>query len=98
MRDLKEEFNNYEANNPHVYEEFEKNALELAMAGVKKTSAWLIVNKMRWDSMLSVNTDLEYSIPNDYIGIFSRRFMKMHPEYNGFFTVKSSKYNLDELV
>jgi len=97
MESLEEKFRSYEQKNPHVYEEFEKNTLELAKAGVRKTSAWLVINKMRWDSMLRVDTQ-DYKIPNDFISIYARRFMKKYPHYDGIFTVKSSKYNLDDLV
>lgn len=98
MKNLKDAFTKYEEKNPHVYEAFKKNALELAKAGVRKTSAWLIINKMRWDSMVSVNTELDYKIPNDFIGIYARRFMSEHPEYGSLFSVKSTKQNLQDLV
>jgi len=97
MESIEEKFRAYEEKNPHVYEEFKRNTLELAKAGVKKTSAWLVINKMRWDSMLSVES-FDYKIPNDFIGVYARRFMKQYPQYDGIFTIKSSKHNLDDLV
>jgi hypothetical protein len=98
MKNIEKAFKVYEEKNPHVYEEFEKNTLELVKAGISKTSAWLVVNKMRWDSMLRVDSTLDYKIPNDFIGVYSRRFMKNNPEYGCVFTVKATKADLESLV
>ena len=97
-KQLEQKFKEYDSKNPHVYNTFESFTLQLAKAGVRKTSAWLVVNRMRWESLIDVETDLEYKIPNDFIGIFARRFMKRNPKYSDMFRVKSTKYDLDSLV
>lgn len=70
---------------PHVYQLFEKFALELA-SQKSKSSAWLVANRMRWEAEFS--TEEQYKITNDYIGLYARMFMDRHPQYDNFFTVK----------
>lgn len=88
-------FETFDANNPHIYKAFERYTLELIQSGHKNSSAWLVVNRMRWDSAIKTDTNLDYKIPNDFIGIYARRFHKDHPNHAGFFRVKKTKYDLD---
>lgn len=88
-------FEEFDVNNPHIYEAFEKYTLELIGSGHKHSSAWLVVNRMRWDSAIKTESNLDYKIPNDFIGIYARRFHKQHPKHADFFKVKKTKYDLD---
>ena len=88
-------FETFDNNNPHIYQAFEKYTLDLIKSGHKHSSAWLVINRMRWDSAIKTTTDLDYKIPNDFIGIYARRFHKRHPNHGEFFKVKKTKYDLD---
>ncbi len=93
-----ESFEGFDANNPHIYEAFKKYTLDLIKSGHNHSSAWLVVNRMRWDSAIKTVSDLDYKIPNDFIGVYARRFHKHYPEHEGFFKVKKTKHNLDAYV
>lgn len=76
--------------NPEFYELFEKFTLEAIDKGHTRLSAWLIVNRIRWETMIVTKGD-DYKVSNDYIAYFSRLFMHYHPEYDGFFKTKELK-------
>jgi len=91
---LKQEFFDFHKVNPNVYAVFERFSLEAAESGIKKTSAWLIVNRIRWEVEIKTYGD-EYKIQNGYIQYYARLFMKNHPQYFGFFDTKKIKGDLD---
>ncbi len=76
--------------NPHVWEEFQDHAYELINSGVTKSSAWLIINKMRWDHAIKTNTD-DFKISNDFIAYYTRLFLALNPKHHDFFTIKPMK-------
>jgi len=73
--------------NPHIYRLFEEFAMRAIRYGTKKLSAWLVVNRIRWEVSVETQGD-DFKIPNDYIALYSRFFMKLHPEHEGFFTTR----------
>tara|TARA_B100000212_G_scaffold151870_2_gene114348 strand:+ start:3736 stop:4038 length:303 start_codon:yes stop_codon:yes gene_type:complete len=76
--------------NPHVYDMFERFTFDLIRAGVEQSSAWLIVNRMRWETALKTKGE-KFRISNDYIALYARFFMIQNPEYQGFFKTKELK-------
>ena len=87
---MKEKWWKFHKENPHVYEMFERFALELIRRGVKHTSHWLLLNRMRWQTAIDTRGD-EFKIRNDFIAYYARLFIAYHPEHEGFFTLKKLK-------
>lgn len=88
--ELLAKFKVFHKNNPHVFQAFGKYAFEMKRSGRKKSSAWLIINRCRWDA--DIRTDGEpFKISNDYIGLYSRLMIYQFPEFIGFFTLKTMK-------
>ena len=77
--------------NPHVYELFTKFTMQAINRGHRKLSAWLIINRIRWETSIETNGD-DFKISNDFIAYYSRLFMHDYPQYQGFFRTKSLKY------
>ena len=77
--------------NPHVYELFERFTMQAINRGHNRLSAWLIVNRIRWETIIET-TGEDFKISNNYIAYYSRLFMAMNPEYAGFFRTKALKY------
>lgn len=73
--------------NPHVYELFKRFTYEAIAKGHDRLSAWLIVNRIRWETMVETRGD-DFKISNDFIAYYARLFMHEHPEYDGFFRTK----------
>tara|TARA_E500000318_G_C3532556_1_gene201212 strand:+ start:666 stop:977 length:312 start_codon:yes stop_codon:yes gene_type:complete len=88
--DLKTKWWTWHKENPEFYELFKKFTFQAIRKGHRKLSAWLIVNRIRWEAMI-VTTGNEYKISNDFIALYARLFMHEHPDYKGFFKTKTMK-------
>lgn len=76
--------------NPSVYEYFERFTFEAIEKGHRKLSAWLIVNRIRWETTV-VTSGGDFKISNDFIAYYARLFMHNHPEHRGFFRTRPMK-------
>lgn len=76
--------------NPHVYELFKRFTMQAIDRGHRNLSAWLIVNRVRWETSIETKGD-DFKINNDYIAFYARLFMHDFPQYKGFFRVRSLK-------
>ena len=84
---LIERFQRWDENNPEVYELFKRFTFEAIAAGRKKSSAWLIVNRIRWETSV-VTKGEDFKISNDFIALYSRKFMNDFTNHAGFFVTK----------
>jgi len=73
--------------NPHVWEMFCKLADKVRATGAKKTGAWLIIGRMRWDHFFETE-GAEFKLPNDHIAFYARAYMASKPERSGLFKIK----------
>lgn len=62
--------------NPHQYELFNRFAWELLNRGYKTLSAYLIFERMRWET--AVTSDEEFKVNNNYRPYFARKWMDDH--------------------
>lgn len=76
--------------NPEFYELFSRFTREAISKGHTKLSAWLIVNRIRWETSIVTKGD-DYKISNDFIALYSRLFMAENPQYAGFFRTSAMK-------
>jgi len=81
------EFNAFNAENPAVWEYFERFTLEAITAGHRKISHWLIINRIRWEVAM-VTTGQDFKICNNHIAFYARLFVKVHPQYRFIFNLK----------
>jgi chlorite dismutase len=88
---LIEKWSKYHAKNPDFYVMFSRYAYEAIEAGHKKLSPWLIANRIRWESLISITKTDTYKVPNDYISIYSRKFIKDNPSHGDFFSCRPMK-------
>lgn len=76
--------------NPHVWELFERFAMEAVRKGRKKISHWLIINRIRWETSI-ITTGHDFKISNDHIAFYARLWIALHPDYKDLFNVKKMK-------
>lgn len=88
---LTDKFNQYHRDNPQVYELFKRFTFMAIKRGHNRLSAWMIANRIRWETSIETFSVDEYKISNDYIALYARMFMQDHPEYDGFFKTKEMK-------
>ena len=79
---LSDRFEQFHADNPRVYDLFKNFTDEVINAGYTKFSAWSIIGRIRWETDVVVLTDEPFRISNDFIALYSRLWMKEHPEYD----------------
>jgi|TARA_B110000285_G_scaffold160910_1_gene179735 hypothetical protein len=90
----KERWWGWHKENPHVYQMFSSFTKTAIDAGLPHSSAWLIVNRIRWETAIETQGDT-FKISNDFIAYYARLFMVYNPEHDGFFRTKKLK---DEIV
>jgi len=89
-KNLKREWWDWHKQNPHVYEMFKKFTFHAIERGHKHSSAWLVINRIRWETSIETKGN-DFKISNDYIAFYARLFMVEHPKYDGFFRIKEMK-------
>jgi len=75
--------------NMHVIEAFERYALELKHTGKREYySIKAILERLRWHSLLE-DSALEYKLNNNHTACIARILMRLNPELNGMFQLRS---------
>ena len=89
----KEKFKEHHEKNPHVYDRFEKYALQVAQHR-DHFSAKAIFHRMRWDTAVA-EVDSDFKISDGWISHYARMFMENNPQYEGFFrtVVRKDSYH-----
>jgi len=73
---------------PETYQFFEKFALEMIQTRPKRGSAWMVANRVRWETMIR---DEPYKVTNNFIALYARLFAARHPQHEGYFPTKAMK-------
>lgn len=84
---IRQGFNDFNKENPHIYAAFEIEALKAIKTGRTKLSAKLLINYIRWNNY-ATTTDKSFKINDAYQSYFAREFIRLHPEYDGFFNLR----------
>ena len=77
---IRDGFNKFNQENPHIFIAFEEQALRAIAKGRKKISAKLIINWIRWHEFLE-SSDKNFKINDAYQSYYARFFIERHPEY-----------------
>jgi hypothetical protein len=77
----------YVRENPEVWSAFTRFTIEAATKGRTRLSARLVIERMRWESMIS-ESGSAYKINNDIAPKLARRFMAHYPGMDGFFRTR----------
>jgi hypothetical protein len=81
---IREGFDKFHKQNPHIYAAFEKQALAAIAKGRKKISSKLIINWIRWNEFKQ-SSDQNFKINDAYQAYYSRLFVSKHPEHKHVF-------------
>ena len=85
MNQLKQAFEKFDKNNPHVYELFKKYTFDIMKRGRTQYSAMAIIQRIRWHTEIETDSDDQFKIANAHTPFYARKFMAEFPEYNKFF-------------
>lgn len=75
-------FLSWHRNNPQVWTEFERFALEAANRG-RRIGAKAVAERVRWESEIVRNE--EFKIDNSFVSYYARIFAAKYPQHAGFF-------------
>lgn len=86
---IQEKFEQFDQDNPRVYELFVKYAAK-ALATGKMTSSKLIINRIRWDVYLETKDESStFKINDAYSSRYVRKFLLQFPKYTGQFELRT---------
>lgn len=77
---IREGFEEFNKENPHVFRAFEQQALKAIEKGREKISGKLIINWIRWNEKLETN-DQNFKINDAFQAYYVRAFITKYPEY-----------------
>jgi hypothetical protein len=85
---LIDQFKRYEERNPQFYEVFCQYAFQLIDSGHTRFSPAAIFERIRWEMATNLEHDYGFRVNDRYAALYSRKFMKQYPQYNGFFETR----------
>jgi hypothetical protein len=88
---LKERFQRYHAENPHIYEALRRFAFEARHAGRTRIGLKLLYNRVRWDTTVAAKDGTGFKLDDRYVGYYSRLLMAQEPELRGMFKLRRLK-------
>lgn len=91
---IREGFNKFNFENPHIFKAFEKQALKAINNGKTKISAKMIINWIRWHEFLD-SPDDNFKINDAYQAYYARYFIEKYPEYEGVFEFRKLRNEVD---
>ncbi len=91
---IRDGFNKFNKENPHIYEQFEKQVFTAIEKGRNKLSAKLIINWIRWNEFLRTS-DMNFRINDAYQSYYARHFVELHPEHYDIFEFRKLRNEED---
>jgi hypothetical protein len=91
---IRDGFNKFIAENPHIYKSFEEQTLRAIKKGRTKISSDLIINYIRWEQFIE-SSDKHFKINNSYSAYIARHFIKQNPEYSHLFNLRKLRNEED---
>lgn len=80
-------FDEYDRANPQIYESFRRFALQVIGAGRRRFGAKAVMERIRWDTLISAKDD-GFKINNNYTADYARKFIAEFPEYAEVFATR----------
>ena len=88
---LTKKFEEFHANNPHVYEALVALARRFReRRRDAQTGIGMLYEVLRWEYYLNTTSDDEYKLSNSYRAFYARLIMQNEPDLEGIFNTKQS--------
>jgi hypothetical protein len=91
---IREGFNQFNKDNPHIFKAFEEQALKAINKGRNKISSKLIINWIRWHEFLQ-SSDKNFKINDAYQSYYARFFIEKYPQYSDVFDFRKLRNEED---
>ncbi|MDI9407631.1 MAG: hypothetical protein QM523_00120 [Candidatus Pacebacteria bacterium] len=89
QEEMRQQVTDFHRRHPEVWELFVKFTFEMINRGYKNYSVNAIFERIRWEKD-SIGGDgvTSFKLNNNYRAFYSRRFMRVYPENEGFFRTR----------
>ena len=75
--------------NPHIYEAFNRIAHALIRRGWKRGSAYLVFERIRWESAVRTRNEDTYKLNNNFRPDYARLWLARNPEFPTWLEVRN---------
>tara|TARA_R110002020_G_scaffold145908_4_gene320212 strand:- start:7636 stop:7962 length:327 start_codon:yes stop_codon:yes gene_type:complete len=86
--DAPQTFEEYHRTHPQVYRGLRDLALEVRRAGRQRIGMKLLIERLRWDHMLTGCEEDEWKVNNNHASRYARLLMESEPELAGLFELR----------
>lgn len=97
LEDFNNRFDQFDNDNPKVWELFQRFTFELINKGRKRYSSDGVLHRIRWETALTTD-DQTYKLNNNWSPYYARKFHKTYPQHAGFFATRPSRADVEENV
>jgi hypothetical protein len=88
LEEMREQVTAYHKQHPEVFQMFEEFTFQMINRGFKNYSSKAIFERIRWEKDAGGNGESQFKIGNNYAAFYGRRFMRKHPQHDGFFRTR----------
>ena len=89
------DFEQYDAAHPAIWKAFEEFTFKAIDKGFKNYGAKSIIELIRWHTGINAEFPNGFKISNNHAPDYARKFMILHPNFNGYFRIKKLRKNAD---
>jgi hypothetical protein len=87
--DLQAEFQKFDEENPRIWELIVMFCERVIESGKRKWAMSNIFEMIRWEIYIVTRSEEEWKLNNNHRAYYARKWLKLHPEYPGFFETRA---------
>ena len=96
LDEMRSQVKAFHSENPEVWNLFVRFTKEIIHRGFKQYSVNAIFERIRWEvDTAGGDGRYEFKLNNNFRAFYARRFMRMYPEYDGFFKTRRQTSKAD---
>lgn len=88
LDEMRRQVAEFHAKHPEVWRLFEQFTFQMIGRGFKHYSVNAVFERIRWEMDVGGDGIDTFKLNNNYRAFYARRFMKIHPQYDGFFRTR----------
>lgn len=78
-RNIQINFEQFDDQNPEIYDKFKTCAIDLINTGKRRIGAKAIMEHIRWDYMIRTKGDVDWKVNNNYTSRYARKLITECP-------------------
>ncbi len=86
--EMREATQRYHQEHPEVWDMFVVYTKQMIGRGYDNYSAKAVFERIRWEMDAGGDGVNQFKVGNNHPAFYARRFMRMYPQYNGFFRLR----------